>query len=775
MALSHNLGFPRIGDRRQLKFALEAYWQGKSDQETLFSVAKAVKEANWRAEAKLDFLTAGDFSFYDHILDTSTLLGVIPPRFDQDENADVSLDTYFRIARGQAPTGKETYASEMTKWFDTNYHYIVPEIEKGQRFRIASQKLFDEVKEAVRFSETLAKEAQSTQSAKPVKAVIVGPVTWLYLAKVKGLAEGESFDKLTLLPELLATYGEILTELNHSGAAFIQIDEPILVLDLAQAWQDALLTAYEALAKKADNLILTTYFEGVTPNLSLLEKLPVAGIHLDGVIGDLSAAAKVWPAEKIFSAGVVNGRNIWANDLSASLTELESLAEKFGQNLWIAPSSSLLHVPVDLSQEEKLDEELTSWLAFALDKLDEVATLTAGINGGRESIAATLAKSDAVQASRRESTRIHNPDVIARVEAIGPQDDQRKTPFVERTKLQSESFQLPLFPTTTIGSFPQTGEIRALRRTFRAGETSKEKYISGIKAQIEHAIRTQEALGLDVLVHGEAERNDMVEYFGEHLNGFAFTQFAWVQSYGSRCVKPPIIYGDVSRPEAITVEWIQYAQSLTDRPVKGMLTGPVTILSWSFPREDESFEKSAYQIALALRDEVADLEAAGVQIIQIDEPAIRELLPLRKAEQADYLQWAERAFRLSAAVVKPETQIHTHMCYSEFNEIIHSIANLDADVITIETSRSDMALLDVFQEFEYPNDIGPGVYDIHSPRVPEVAEITHLIERATEFLPKERIWVNPDCGLKTRGWEETKAALKNMVEAAKVLRQSLSA
>lgn len=754
MAKSHILGFPRIGAQRELKFALESYWQGKTDADALHHVASEVKQHNWKAQAKLDYLTVGDFSLYDHILDTSALLGAIPPRFKHPAGEEVTLDTYFRVARGQAPTGEETFASEMTKWFDTNYHYIVPELHRDQQFTLSSEKLFKEIDEA------------KSVSDQPIKAVLVGPVTWLYLGKVKG----EDFDRLTLLPQLLELYGAILNRLDEQNVALIQIDEPILALDLELKWREAIQRAYNQLGALNSKLLLTTYFEGLYENIDLLTDLPVAGLHIDAQLGDLDSVAEKWPEEKLLSVGIVNGRNIWANDLNRSLARLSPLAKRWGDRLLVGSSCSLLHSPVDLSVEEGLDHELRSWLSFGLQKIEEISLLTEGINRGEDAIKEALEHSRKVEVSRETSTRIHNSEVVARVDAITKGDDERATLFAERSKIQAGAFKLPLFPTTTIGSFPQTGEIRALRRRHRAGELPKSDYEAGIKEQIKYAIEVQEELDIDVLVHGEAERNDMVEYFGELLDGFAFTRFGWVQSYGSRCVKPPIIYGDVSRPKAMTVEWSAYAQSLTDRHVKGMLTGPVTILSWSFPREDESFEKSAYQIGLALRDEVLDLEAAGVKIIQIDEPAIRELMPLRKKDQAHYLDWAERAFRLSASGVEDATQIHTHMCYSEFNEIIHSIANLDADVITIETSRSDMELLDVFKEFDYPNDIGPGVYDIHSPRIPTVEEIEHLIEKATAYLPKERIWVNPDCGLKTRQWPETKAALKNMVTAAKALR-----
>lgn len=768
MAVAHILGFPRIGAKRELKFALEKYWRGDISQEALLDVARTVEETAWQAQQGLDLLTVGDFTFYDHILDTSSLLGVIPSRFNHPQGEEVSLDTYFRVARGRAPTGEDAPASEMTKWFDTNYHYIVPEISKNQAFTLSSQKLFDTVKRATAY---VARNAKDNNEPQAVKAVLVGPLTWLKLSAIKG----ETFSKLTLVPALIEAYRTILVKLAESGADWIQIDEPILALDLSEEWRAAFTTVYEALAAVSDRLILTTYFDEIGDNLNTVKTLPVAGLHIDAVRGDLDSVASAWPSDKILSVGLVDGRNIWANDLAKSLTILEPLAKQWGDQLWVGSSSSLLHVPVDLNAEEKLDAEIRSWLAFGIQKIAEIEVLTQGLNQGREAVSDALAKASAIQVSRETSTRIHNSAVAKRIADIRPEDAKRNDPFTVRAALQAAKFQLPLFPTTTIGSFPQTGDIRQTRLQYRLGGISEAEYKTAIQAQIQYAIEEQEKLGLDVLVHGEAERNDMVEYFGENLDGFAFTQFGWVQSYGSRCVKPPIIYGDVARPKAITVEWIQYAQSLTNLPVKGMLTGPVTILSWSFPRDDESDETTAYQIALALRDEVQDLEAAGVHIIQIDEPAIRELLPLRKARQAAYLEWAERAFRLSSSGVAPTTQIHTHMCYSNFNEIIHSIANLDADVITIETSRSHMKLLDVFREFQYPNDIGPGVYDIHSPRIPTTQEIETLIERATEYLPKERIWINPDCGLKTRGWDEVREALNHLVAATKSLRQKYQA
>lgn len=755
MSVAHILGFPRIGAKRALKFAQEKYWNGDISQAELLSIAKEVEEAGWKAQANLDLLTVGDFSLYDHILDTSILLGVIPPRFQHPQGEKVSLDTYFRIARGRAPTLDDKPASEMTKWFDTNYHFIVPEIEKGQTFTLSSDLLFETVKRA---------KTWGTQS---VKAVVVGPLTWLKLSSIKG----EAFSKLALVPALIEAYKEILTKLTASGADWIQIDEPILALDLCDKWRAAFKEVYTALAQVSDALILTTYFDELSDNLDTIVALPVAGLHLDAIRGDLENVAGKWSQDKILSVGIVDGRNIWANNLSKSFEILTPLAEKWEGRLWVGSACSLLHSPVDLNAEEKLDPEIQSWLAFGIQKIAEIQTLALGVTAGKSAIEDALLQSDTLQASRKASTKIHNAAVVKRVAAIKAGDDQRAKIFTERSQIQADKFKLPLFPTTTIGSFPQTNEIRQIRRQYRLGEIDESAYNAGIQDQIRYAISQQEALGLDVLVHGEAERNDMVEYFGENLQGFAFTQFGWVQSYGSRCVKPPIIYGDISRHKGITVDWIRFAQSLTDKPVKGMLTGPVTILSWSFPRDDESDQASAFQIALSLRDEVEDLEASGVSIIQIDEPAIRELLPLRKARQADYLAWAEKAFRLSSSGVKADTQIHTHMCYSSFNEIIQSIANLDADVITIETSRSDMKLLDVFREFQYPNDIGPGVYDIHSPRIPSVNEIETLIEHAAEYLSKEQLWINPDCGLKTRGWDEVREALQNVVTATKSLRE----
>ncbi len=757
----HNLGFPRIGRKRELKQAVESYWQGEIDRDQLERIGKELRERHWRlqAEAGLDLIPVGDFSWYDQILDFSAMLGVIPPRFGWD-GEQVDLDTTFRMARGRAPSGTPAAACEMTKWFDTNYHYLVPEFWPGQTFRLSTSKLFEEIAEA----QALGHE---------VKPVLPGPLTYLWLGKTKG----ETFDKLTLLDALLPVYGEILQRLKAQGVEWVQIDEPILVLDLPQAWKNRFEAAYNRLQVPGLKLLLTTYFGALGDNLAVATRLPVAGLHIDAVRApeQLETVLDQLPAYKVLSVGIIDGRNVWRADLDNALATLRHARERLGERLWIAPSCSLLHVPVDLEQEEELDAELKSWLAFATQKLDELATLQRALAFDDDpGVAAKLADARTALEARRHSSRIHSPAVRERLEKVTGAMARRNRPYPERAPLQRKWLKLPLFPTTTIGSFPQTPEIRRTRRDYREGKLSEQEYTARIRAEIARVVEKQEQLGLDVLVHGEPERNDMVEYFGELLEGFAFTRFGWVQSYGSRCVKPPIIFVDVSRPAPMTVEWIRYAQSLTSRPMKGMLTGPVTILNWSFVRDDQPRSATCAQIALAIRDEVQDLERAGIKVIQIDEAALREGLPLRKGEWQAYLEWAVHAFRLTASGVADDTQIHTHMCYSEFNDIIESIAAMDADVITIETSRSDMELLDVFEAFEYPNEIGPGVYDIHSPNVPTVEEMVALMEKAAQRIPAERLWVNPDCGLKTRGWPEVEQALANMVEAAKRLRQKAS-
>lgn len=765
MSITHIPGFPRIGKQRELKKAVEAYWNGDLPGSELEETGKTLRARHWQqqADAGLGFVTAGDFSWYDQVLDMSTTLGVVPPRFEWPGKSatkaapQVDLNTYFTMARGRAPEGKPAHACEMTKWFDTNYHYMVPEFYPEQTFSLSSTKLFDEIAEAQQLGHT-------------VKPVILGPLSYLWLGKVKA----GNFDKLDLLDKLLPCYQQILEKLQQQGIEWLQIDEPILVLDLPRPWQAAFQRAYEKL-QTADNIpkvLLTTYFDDLGNNLSLACQLPVAGLHIDTTRGhtNITTLIEQLPSEKVLSLGVIDGRNIWKTDLNALISFLTPIKETLHERLWLASSCSLLHVPVDLEQENKLDPEIKSWLAFATQKLAEIQLLNSALNKGTKKEENSLQLINEAIESRKNSERTYRSYVRERVASINESFVERKLPFQERIRLQHQQVALPLFPTTTIGSFPQTSNIRHIRREYKQGFISEASYREKLKEEIALAIKKQEGIGLDVLVHGEAERNDMVEYFGEQLSGFDFTEHGWVQSYGSRCVKPPIIYGDVARQKPMTVDWISFAQSLTHKPVKGMLTGPVTILNWSFVRDDLPLEDICLQIALALRDEVIDLEKAGTQIIQIDEAALREGLPLKKQHWSHYLQWAVKAFKVSAAGVKDETQIHTHMCYSEFNDIIAAVADMDADVITIETSRSDMKLLDAFKDFSYPNDIGPGVYDIHSPNVPTVDEIVNLINHAKERIPAERLWINPDCGLKTRGWKEVEAALKHMVAAAMVLR-----
>ncbi|WP_339616028.1 5-methyltetrahydropteroyltriglutamate--homocysteine S-methyltransferase [uncultured Gilvimarinus sp.] len=757
MATTHNLGFPRIGAKRELKFAQEGFWKGQLPERELQQTAQTLRARHWQAQEPLDWAPVGDFSFYDQVLDTSFTLGHIPSRVSN--LAGTELDNYFRIARGRSKGDSDcqcVHAGEMTKWFDTNYHYIVPEFSADDTFTLNPDRLLAQLAEA---------RAQNV-NAKPV---IIGPVTYLWLGKSK-----DDSDRLALLDKLLPVYNELLQTLAGEGVEWVQIDEPALVTDLDANWQHAVNLAYHTLKSAPVKLLLATYFGELADNLKLTCELPVAGIHIDAISAPAEVSKIVdWlPSHKVLSLGVINGRNIWKTDLNRTLDGLEPIAAKLGDRLWLAPSCSLLHVPVDLAAEQSLDPEVKNWLAFALQKLDELSIIATALNEGRETVAVELDANAQAIAARQQSERVHNSEVRARTASITQALGERVSPYAARAKKQTARFQLPAYPTTTIGSFPQTLDIRQTRRQFKNGELNTEDYQARIKAEIERSVREQEALDLDVLVHGEAERNDMVEYFGEQLEGYVFSQYGWVQSYGSRCVKPPILFGDISRPTAMTVAWTQYAQSLTAKPLKGMLTGPVTILNWSFVRDDQPRSETCKQLALAIRDEVQDLEQAGVGIIQIDEAALREGLPLRKSQWQQYLEWAVECFRITANGVADETQIHTHMCYSEFNDIIESIAHMDADVITIETSRSDMELLDAFDDFNYPNDIGPGVYDIHSPNIPSQEHIVTLMSKAGERIPAERLWVNPDCGLKTRQWDEVVPALKNMVNAAKILRQS---
>ncbi|ROV59315.1 5-methyltetrahydropteroyltriglutamate--homocysteine S-methyltransferase [Vibrio ponticus] len=756
---THILGYPRIGEKRELKFALEKYWRGEIDQKQLKQVGAQLRGKNWQtqADANLSFVTAGDFAWYDHVLTTTLLLGHVPKRHNK---GFPDLDTLFRVGRGQSQANcgcAGSAASDMTKWFNTNYHYIVPEFCKDDSFEVSWPQLFEEVNEAI-------------QAGHKVKPVLLGPLSYLYLGK----EVDEGFDRLTLLPRLLTAYQAILAKLAKHGVEWVQIDEPILGLELEKRWVDSFKLAYQVIRSDV-KVLLTTYFDSVEETLDKIIELNVDGLHVDlsAAPEQLDAIVAKIPQDWVLSAGVVNGRNVWRADLSKQLALLAPVKQKLGDKLWVASSCSLLHSPVDLELEPALGEEVRSWFAFAKQKVTEVALLGKALDGDQNAILACDTYSAPIQA-RKSATHVNKPQVQQRLSNITKALAERSAPYKQRAAHQAEVLGLPLFPTTTIGSFPQTSEIRLQRSAYRTGKLSETEYETALKGHIEDAVKRQEALDLDVLVHGEAERNDMVEYFAENLAGFQTTKFGWVQSYGSRCVKPAIVVADIEREKPMTVGWSTYAQSLTTKQMKGMLTGPVTILCWTFPREDISRKEIANQLALALRDEVSDLQDAGINIIQIDEPAIREGLPLKKRDHKAYLEWAVDAFKISAASAKPETQIHTHMCYSEFNEIIESVAALDADVITIETSRSNMELLKAFEEFNYPNEIGPGVYDIHSPNIPTEEWIEGLINTAAKKIPAERLWVNPDCGLKTRNWAETEASLANMVSAAKKLRKEFA-
>lgn len=751
-----NLGFPRIGAKRELKRALEACWRGEISADQLQGTARNLRQRHWRLqkEAGADTVPCNDFSLYDHVLDTAFLFDAIPDRYRALADRD-PLAGYFALARGLQKDGVDVHALEMTKWFDTNYHYLVPELHRDQRFRLRGDKPVAEFLEA------------KTQgfNARPV---LLGPVSFLLLSKTV-----DGSDRLALLERLLPVYAELLGKLKDAGADWVQIDEPCLVLDQDADDHAAYRTAYAALENIArPKLLLATYFGALNDNLALAASLPVEGLHVDLVRGkeQLDAVLKALPRQRVLSLGLVDGRNVWRSNLDDALILAKYAGGHVGaDNLWLAPSCSLLHVPVDLNSEKSLPGDLHSWLSFARQKIEELKTLADALQGRPGAGLALDVARDRLE-SRRRSSRVHKPEVAARLAALTEASAQRNSGYQTRRLLQQAALDLPAYPTTTIGSFPQTLEVREARAKNKSGSLSNADYDAFLAAETEKCVRFQEDIGIDVLVHGEFERNDMVEYFGEQLEGFAFTKLGWVQSYGSRCVKPPIIYGDVTRPQPMTVRWSQYAQSLTGKPMKGMLTGPVTVLQWSFVRDDQARSQTCRQIALALRDEVTDLEAAGIGVIQIDEPAIREGLPLRRADWKAYLEWAVEAFRITASGVADATQIHTHMCYSEFNDIMDAVAAMDADVISIETSRSRMELLDAFVKFRYPNEIGPGVYDIHSPRVPDGQEMLDLLKKARAVLAPEQIWVNPDCGLKTRGWPETRAALTAMVAAAKEMR-----
>jgi 5-methyltetrahydropteroyltriglutamate--homocysteine methyltransferase len=767
---TNNLGYPRIGSDRELKKANEQYWSGKISADNLLTIGKNIRKENWALQfnAGIDLIPSNDFSFYDQVLDLSLTLGVIPEQYQAFAKQNTVLDLYFAMARGTQKEGQDVIAMEMTKWFDTNYHYIVPEFTRDQDFSLFSEKIIDEYIEA--------KEAGFQ-----TKPVIIGPVSYLLLGKEKQ----EGFHRIELINKLLPIYFEILKKLQDENVEYVQFDEPFLALNLTDVERAALVYTYKEINEKFPDIkiILANYFDCFGENLETALSLPVHTLHLDLVRCHLQLddilESNLLSNSTSLSLGVVDGRNIWKNDFKKSLALIQKATDTLGtERILIAPSCSLIHSPCDLdleTNEETLTSEIKQWLAFAKQKIEEVVVLrNLASNEITENDQAQFEANTLANTNRKKATIIHNVEVKNRVARIVEKDSQRQNPFLIRRQKQIDILKLPLFPTTTIGSFPQTAEVRSWRARFKKGELSQTVYDNLLKKETEETIRFQEESGIDVLVHGEFERNDMVEYFGEQLDGFAFTKNGWVQSYGSRCVKPPVIYGDVSRPKAMTVKWAEFAQSLTPKWVKGMLTGPVTILQWSFVRDDQPRSETCTQIALAIRDEVLDLEKVGIKIIQIDEPAIREGLPLRKEEWATYLDWAIKAFKISASGVSDDTQIHTHMCYSEFNDIIQNIADMDADVITIECSRSQMELLDAFADFKYPNEIGPGVYDIHSPRVPNSTEIIALLEKAAAVIPVDQLWVNPDCGLKTRHWNETKKALIAMVNAAQQMRNAVT-
>ncbi|WP_185851497.1 5-methyltetrahydropteroyltriglutamate--homocysteine S-methyltransferase [Blattabacterium cuenoti] len=761
--LKHNLGYPRIGRRRELKKACEAYWANPIDPNQLFYVGKKIRKENWKIQKKygLDLIPCNDFSFYDHVLDMSLLLGVIPEyyhsisTYDNDTPTPPNhIDVYFAMARGFQKKGWDIKAMEMTKWFNTNYHYIVPEFDKNQKFSISSNKIFEEFEEAKFILKSIP------------KPVLIGPISYLFLGKGK-----DNFDKMDLIENIVPIYIQIINQLKEKGANWIQLDEPVLVFDfLSKKEIEAFQYAYQKMSQCCSeiNILLTSYFDGVSENVSVIKNYSIIkALHVDLVEDpeQLESLLNLLGDTKIIlSLGIIDGRNIWKNNYVNSIKKIERTIEVLGEErVMIAPSCSLIHVPIDIEDEHLILSSVKERMAFAKQKISELQDLENIIKG----------KKDLLYDKKKEKDFFQDKKVKERVILAKNKDFKRISSFERRQKKQHKKFHLPIFPTTTIGSFPQTKEIRTLRNKFKKKELSQEEYEKRIEKFIIDVIKKQEEIGLDVLVHGEFERNDMVEFFSEKLKGFLSTENGWVQSYGSRCVKPPVIYGDVIRDKDMTIKHVCFAQSKTKKLMKGMLTGPVTILQWSFVRDDQPLFTTAYQIAWAIRDEVKSLENSGIRIIQIDEPAIREGLPLKKKNWKFYLDWAVKAFRISSSVVKDETQIHTHMCYSEFNDILPHIASLDADVLTIETSRSKMELLKAFSEFSYPNEIGPGVYDIHSPRIPTVKEIFDLIKKASNNLPIRNIWVNPDCGLKTRKWNEVIKSLKNMTEAAKMAREKL--
>lgn len=756
---THILGFPRIGKNREFKKALESYWNSEISEQELQNIGKDIRKNNWeiQKDSGLDYITVGDFSWYDHILDTSALLGVVPSRFKEKIDT-INLDSLFLMARGQSSNSNNISACDMTKWFNTNYHYIVPEFNDDQNFTISTNTLFEHINEA-------------QEQGYHVKPVLVGPLTYLWLGKVSH----PNFDKLTLIKNIIPAYNQIFKKLKEKNIEWVQIDEPILTLDLSPAWINSFSETYQKLNFNNLKILLATYFGSIEDKIEQINRLPIHGLHVDLCSNpeQIESIINQYSADKVLSVGVINGRNIWKSDLFKIESNLKYLKNLFGENLWISASCSLLHSPVDLDSEHNIDPEIKNWLAFAKQKIQEI-TLVAKIlsNSEDKNTNTFIIENFKSTQSRLNSNKVHNSEVQKNINLINENYFKRKSDYKERAQIQKNKYNLPLFPTTTIGSFPQTKEIRGLRKKLKDKKIDLNLYNEEIKKNILDCIQRQEKLDIDVLVHGEAERNDMVEFFGELLEGFIFTSNGWVQSYGSRCVKPPVIYGDVYRKKPLTLEWTSYAQSLTERPVKGMLTGPVTIISWSFVRDDQPIKETAKQIALALREETIDLEKAGIKFIQIDEPAFREALPLKKKDWKNYFDWAIPCFKIASCGISDETQIHTHMCYSEFNDIISYIAELDADVITIECSRSNMELLSAFENYCYPNEIGPGIYDIHSPNIPDTDLMVNNLKKALNFISKDKLWINPDCGLKTRNWPEVEYALKNMVLAAKELRKN---
>lgn len=769
---TQNLGYPRIGRRRELKKAVESFWKGNITERELEETAQDLRKQHWETQrdAGIQLVPSNDFSLYDQVLDMSCLLGNVPSRFGWDGESAIDLDLYFRMARGRDEDASEAkcceshgpqLACEMTKWFDTNYHYLVPEFCETTTFRLSSEKIFSE-------------QAEAAELGIETVPVLIGPFT--YLAIGKEIDAQQTFNRFELLDSLIPVYVEILKRLEQAGVKQVRLDEPAFATDLSKPQQALITNAYQKIRKELPGLTLqvASYFGELRENLDTFVSLPVDTLHFDAVRGASELKEIVNRLSKTdtsLSIGIIDGRNIWKSNLRSILRHLKPALEELGnERLILAPSCSLLHVPVTLSQETDIEPEIANWLAFADEKLSEISLLANLIFEPSEEDSKALLDNESAIASRRRSDRVQVSSVQARISALREEQFSRPATFAIRQRKQKEKLKLPAFPTTTIGSFPQTEEVRRARAKFRKRDWTEKQYETFLRLRTESCIRLQEKIGLDVLVHGEFERNDMVEYFGEQLDGFLFTKFGWVQSYGSRCVKPPIIFGDVSRPKPMTLDWAKFAQSQTSKPMKGMLTGPVTILQWSFVRDDQPRRDTANQIALAIRDEVVDLETAGLPIIQIDEAAIREGLPLRRDDWPNYLQWAVRAFRLSASGVRDDTQIHTHMCYSEFNDMLEAIREMDADVITIENARSGLELLRAFADFDYPNEIGPGVYDIHSPRVPTREEIVTLLEQAAGVIPADHLWVNPDCGLKTRDWPEVTSSLERMVEAANRLR-----